>query len=204
VDRATLWSPNGKIVYLHALDKKDESVAYDVNEAGVAVGMNFSHDTGSVTPVRWEDNGTVAALPDPPQGQYSRVRAINARGVSVGSSYYHHEGTRATAWRGLEPVDLGGYYGGVSIEASDINGEGAVVGYSEDSLQRPTPLYWASLDASAVDLNTLVKGGCTDAFGQKRRLSYANGINSFGVIAATAIVGENGDKSSFAFRLVPR
>ena len=204
VDRATLWRPNGKIIHLHALDDKDDNVAYDVNEASVAVGMNLSHDTGSFTPVRWESNGTIAVLPNPPQGQYSSVRAISAHGVSVGSSYYDLEGTRATAWRGLEPVDLGGYDGGVSTEASDINGEDAVVGFSEDSRHRPTPLYWASLDASAVDLNTLVKGGCTDAFGQKRRLSYANAINSFGVIAATAIVGENGDKSSFAFRLVPR
>lgn len=202
VGRATMWR-NGKTISLGGLFKKDDSVAYDVNDAGVAVGMNLSFETSEFKAVRWKD-GTVAELLPPAGGQSSSVTAINASEVSVGDTYYHNVGSRATAWRGLEPVDLGRFNGNVSTSAMAINASGAVIGNSMDSrTPRYTPIYWASLDASPVDLNTLVPAGCTDAFGNARALEYATAINDKGVIVAVAHEYREGGRSTFAFRLTP-
>jgi uncharacterized membrane protein len=203
VGRATMWR-NGKIISLGGLAKKDDSVAYDVNDAGVAVGMNESFETAEFKAVRWK-NGTVTELPPPAGGQSSSVTAINAFEVSVGDTYYRNEGSRATAWRGLEPVDLGRFNGNVSNSAMAINARGAVIGNSMGSrAPRYTPIYWASLDASPVDLNTLIPAGCTDAFGNARTVEYATAINDKGVIVAVAYEYREDGRSTFAFRLTPR
>lgn len=202
VGRATMWR-NGKIIYLGALTKKDDSVAYGINDAGVAVGMNLSFEESEFKPVRWKD-GIVTVLPSPQGASGSSVRTINASDVSVGDTFYNGIGTRATAWRGLAPVDLGTFNGNSANYAEDINANGEVIGNSMNSMARFTPIYWASLDAKAVDLNTLIPAGCTDAFGIPRTLEYVTAINDRGVIVGAAYEYSDGYRATFAFRLTPR
>lgn len=55
-----------------------------------------------------------------------------------------------------------------------------------------------------VDLNTLVDaGGCVDAFGEKRKLTSAEGINDKCMIVATAEANVGGNARQFAFILKP-
>lgn len=202
-DRATMWRPNGKIVYLGGLAKKDNSVAFDVNDAGVAVGSLYSSADSEFKAVRWK-GGAVQVLSSPRPGGSPGVKAISNHDISVGDTFYVGEGTRATAWRGLEPVDLGTFGWSNDAAAVDINDSGVVVGNSLGAGGNYTPLYWASLEAKAVDLNDLVVGGCTDAFGQTRRLTYVTAINDKGTIVAQAYATDGAERSIFAFRLTPR
>lgn len=204
VDRATLWKPNGRVVRLATRSTRDSSVAVDVSEQeGVAVGMVLSASDSRVYPVIWQDGETVE-LPNPPEATSSSVRAVNGRRSAVGSSFYSAKGTHATFWRGTEPFDLGGYRDNDSTYAVDINDLGDVVGYSLDSMQGSTPLFWDGQTAEAIDLNDMVVGGCVDAFGIQRRLTSVGAISPKGVVTATASVSEAGQTNSFAFRLVPR
>ena len=204
VDRATLWRPNGRVVRLATRSTRDSSVAVDVSEQeGVAVGMVQSAADSRIYPVIWQDGETVE-LPDPPEATSSSVRAVNGGRTAVGSSFYPEKGTHATMWRGTEPHDLGGYLENDATHAVDVNDWEDVVGYSTESTDRSTPLFWDGFGAEPIDLNDLVVGGCVDAFGIQRRLTSVGAINSKGVVTATASVSENGQTNSFAFRLMPQ
>lgn len=198
--RATLWS-NGKVHRLPGLQKKDSTVAVDINDAGVVLG--YSSYPWADTPVVWK-NGVAAELVLPPGGIDGYVRSINNAGLSVGMTIYGGNiGGLGTVWRDLQPVNIGGLSNYYTTDALDINEAGAIVGIAERTFpEPPVAVYWASPEDAPVRLDTLVDGGCVDSFGVPHDLASADSINDQGVIVANS-VGTNWNAAA-AFRLTPR
>lgn len=202
VTRATVWN-QGTVTDLGSLDAGGSSAATDVNASGVVVGSSTSADGKSTLPVRW--NGTKITALKVPNGAKSVANGINRNGVIIGQSTFDADGsTHGTAWRDGAVVDLG-VFGDFQTQPADINTAGAVVGQAQKTGSFPVALYWENLDSAPVDLNTRVtSAGCVDAFGVKRVLTSATGINDKGVIAASSQAIVDGSLRTFSFKLTPR
>lgn len=200
VDRATLWF-GGKVKDLGALTASGQSHAYALNADGVVVGM-ASDVGGAMVPVRWVD-GQISALGFP-AGTIAAPNDVNRSGVIVGRAFYGDGLPHAYAWQGDAHFEMGSLAGYPRSGAASINADGVAVGYGMTADKKGVALMWTTLQGQPVDLNTLVDaGGCVDAFGEKRRLTSAEGINDKGMIVATAEAYVGGNARQFAFILKP-
>lgn len=202
---ATLWD-QGVAIDLGTLPSGHTAWAFDINDAGVAVGKSDGAIPWDYRAVRW-DHGVISELGGWPGSRDSEAAAINSKGVIVGhirpaSGSYH-----AAAWTASGIVDLDVLAGHTESRALDINRGGTVVGHSITQSGGPQlAVAWFGLAAKPVDINTLVDGaGCVDEAGTRRTLTSATGVNDKGQIAATSKeVASDGKLHVAAFRLTPR
>jgi hypothetical protein len=155
--RGVRWSMSGPCEELGTLpgsstDGSSFSVAYAVNDSGVAVGCSdwYSNNNGSrlgLYAVRWDaTSATPTALdfvgPDWLRYEDARAYDINNAGTAVGFSDKvvggHRKGTRAVRWdaSGTAATELGGLgmdsSGTAYAQAYAINDSGTIVGYAAE------------------------------------------------------------------------
>ena len=200
VGRATLWF-GSKVKDLGALTDDGQSSANAINDDGVIVGTAGAVG-GALVPVRWVD-GQISALGFA-AGTIAVPEDVNRPGVIVGHAFYGDGLPHAYAWQGDAHFEMGSLAGYPRSAAASINADGVAVGYGMTADRKGVALMWTSLLGQPVDLNTLVDaGGCVDAFGEKRKLTSAEGINDKGMIVATADANVGGNARQFAFILKP-
>ncbi|WP_426744878.1 DUF3466 family protein [Myxococcus faecalis] len=144
VTRATLWTAQGQLVNVGALDVSLASQAYAVNESRQVVGSAVIGATSGGSPIynafTWSD-GTVRSLgtlASQPTAIHSEAKAINASGWIVGYvGQYHGNASLGTAaavlWvderihdlNTLIPADSGW----TLLSAEGINTRGDIVGF---------------------------------------------------------------------------
>lgn len=203
VMRAALWT-NGQPEDLGALKKKGDSSAMAINDAGVVVGYSTIPGSTSLVPARWT-SGKIAALPMA-GGTGGFAVSINKSGTVVGRVYLSSDQAwHAYGWQGDEGFAMGSWPEFASSSASAVNAGGVAVGEGRSAgADTGVALYWPTLSGTPVDLNTLVgQGGCVDAFGVQRTLTWGVDINDKGVIVANASAMVDGNTRSFSFRLTP-
>lgn len=125
VPHAFVWSASGGMIDIHDGSGRAQcSIAFDINNSGVAVGTNGSAWTWSV------DEG-LQILPSLTPGGYAVAFGINEAGQVVGVSETASGDQHAVLWDGGNAIDLGTLGHPHSI-ARDINEAGQVVGVSTD------------------------------------------------------------------------
>jgi probable HAF family extracellular repeat protein len=146
--RATLW--DGTSVTDLGLAGEFNSVANDINEAGVVAGLSWGIRDNS--PVSWSRSG--ATILQTPPGGVGAVFGINNSGQMVGETEPTMNGlSHASVWNkgALSTLPtLGGAGMGIAM---GINDAGAIVGYSADAKGEQRATLW--LDGSPVDLGSL-------------------------------------------------
>jgi probable HAF family extracellular repeat protein len=184
-----LWDA-GSVTYLGTMPGYNSSYAYGINDQKQIAGIV---STGSTSRgVLW-DNGVFTDL-GTLGGTVSNAEAINNSTQIVGNSTNIVGQTHAFFWENGSMFDLGTLYGGSSSEASDINNNGAIVGYSTANLgsgnQNFAFLYSGGV---MIDLNTLLpaKSGWT--------LQSAGGINDHNQIVGVGM--HNGQRRAFLMTL---
>jgi probable HAF family extracellular repeat protein len=97
VPHAVRWSPDGKQSRLFAGDGR--SVAWDINDRGIIVGMMQSAD-GRHFAFRWHDGRMqlLDKLPHPPGWRFESAYAVDGEGRIAGIGTYHGIAT-AFLWR---------------------------------------------------------------------------------------------------------
>lgn len=133
---SAMWGKDRKAVRLNdeTGDFAVYSSAYDINDAGQAVGVMWdrAHRMHALT---WNAEGVVTSLPGlPGGGDYASASAINGRGRIVGDSRTTlptgEVVMRAALWTDGQPKDLGALKKKGESSAMAINDAGVVVGYS--------------------------------------------------------------------------
>lgn len=211
VEHAAMWRDGEAIDLLSLGDPSTQadrwSDAYDINDAGVAVGLSdVATSTGdfSMRPVRWNGPGTAVDLGTLPGGRYGYAMAINETGLIVGISEGGRHGKfteLATAWDARGPHQLGVLPTHLSSSARSVNDSGVIVGTSSRAGGLSAAVVWYGVGPTPIDLNTLLdSAGCTDATGRHYKLKQAFVVNNSGVIAAQ---GDARLKTEL-FRLTPR
>lgn len=136
------------------------SVAYAINNAGLAVG--YSSGPGGERAVRWTAAGQPAAIAA--SAATARAYAINQRGDAVGV-VGNSSSRRATLWpAGGGATVLAPLQGFDASEAASIDSAGNVVGYSSTTAEVRRATLWRATGAS-VDLGVLPGGSLSQAFG---------------------------------------
>lgn len=144
---AVVWDRNGVATELSRLPGSSYNVAYDINNAGQAVGeaivVNPENFLGYRHAVVWDKRGAITDLGFLPQGDQATAVAINNRGVIAGSA---SGPPRMSPWGELmsgpdfaviwTPTVNGGYTverlanlpNTITSQATDINNAGQLVG----------------------------------------------------------------------------
>ncbi len=164
-NRAFLWE-GGQLSLLPLLPQSNQSIAFDINEAGQIVGGDQS------SALLW-DTGTVIALPKLAIGGDNEAFGINDLSQAVGRS----DG-QAVLWEGQAVSGLGILEGFEASTATGINNLGQIVGFSGTRLGAPQRAFvWAD-ESGMLDLNELVRPSIG------RILTDAPRINNNGEIIA--------------------
>jgi probable HAF family extracellular repeat protein len=177
LERPVRWRPGlagDALVPLTA----DDSRAYAINAAGVAVGGSGQF------PVVWNANGTnPRALTLLSGATYGVATAVNDAGVAAGMVQ-----GRAVLWRGTSVIALGSISGSTGAAASlqsfayGVNAREEVVGRSQtlgSTLYRG--FLWSG--GNMVDLNSML------APGSGAEVTDARAVNVHGQIAGNALIG---------------
>jgi hypothetical protein len=175
--RAFAGTRSGSTLELPPLPGDTGSMAYDVNNAGLAVG--YSSGPSGERAVSWNEAGQVTALAGS-SAVTSRAYSVNAQGTAVGVA-----GTstarRATVWAaGVPARELPPLGGHDASEAASINVPGDVVGYSATPAEARRATQWPAGGGAPVDLGTLPGG----------TVSQALGINNVGIVVGYSAAGE--------------
>ena len=127
----------------------------------VGAGIAISTSTRLLVPLYWS---SLTAAPQPlsiagfPDSESVVAYGINASGAIVGVETLFYEGPERTIDRPLywssftaapQLLSIAGLPNGVSVGASGINASGAIVGFSQTTLDKTkSPLYWSSFTAA--------------------------------------------------------
>lgn len=159
--RAFLGTRAGISRELGPLPGDNASVAYAINNAGLAVG--YSSGASGQMAVSWALDGQPTALPVP-GGRQAVAYAINQRGDAVGVAG-NATARRPVVWPAREAArDLAVLPGFTSGEAAWLNDRGDVVGYSATNSELRHATVWPA-GGAAVDIGTLRGGSASQAFG---------------------------------------
>jgi uncharacterized membrane protein len=143
--RGALWTPQGRQT-LPPLPGQPASEAYDVDDAGVAVGVSLISST-DVTAVRWV-NGIPSALPG--ANGTSWAVAVNGAGRAVGQRDVWPE-RHAMLWEGTSFTvlpDLGGEF----AWATNVSDGGTICGGSFDSSSQIVAVLWEAQTLHLIPL----------------------------------------------------
>lgn len=186
--RGFRWRAGRKPLSLNTLGGSD-SRAWDINDAGVIVGVAATRFNWSHHACLWQRDRITDLSPRSP-GE-SEARAINNRGVIVGSAHTDTEEEHACRFRDGGVTDLG-TLGGKTSQALGINEAGVVVGWSATADGGSHAVLWQ--DGGIRDLNALAAsaGGWI--------LTSAHAINDRGQIVGSGL-RRGGAR---AFLLTPR
>jgi hypothetical protein len=179
-----------------------DNLAYDVNDAGTAVGYSQKHVGGlfkGERAVRWNAAGPAATElgnlgTDSDGFTRAYAYAVNTAGAAVGWAWRYeagvYRGNSAVRWdaSGTAATELGNLgtssQGHSTAYAHDINAAGTAVGISykyEAGVEKGTrAVRWDASGTAAFELGLLG----TDAFGKQD--SYAAAINSAGIAVGHA------------------
>lgn len=135
--RGALWSPAGRQM-LPPLPGQPASEAYDVDDAGIAVGVSLISST-DVTAVRWV-NGIPSVLPG--ANGMSWAVAVNGSGQAVGHRDVWPQ-RHALLWQG-DTFTVLPHLGGAFAWATNISDEGVVCGGSLDGGSAIHSVLWAA------------------------------------------------------------
>jgi uncharacterized membrane protein len=177
--RATKWDGTGRAVDLGVPPGTNDSIAYDINDRGVAVGIAspaFFDDFGSVA-LRWDPRNRRTVLLNPRGGSASRASAINNQGTVVGSSTIG-ETSRAVRWRGVTVHVLPLPRGYSQSYAGTINEAGTIIGVAAkpgEDLGSGRPVRWGP--SRGVQVLSPLPGGT---------VSRAMAVNNAGFIVGTS------------------
>ncbi|WP_033429453.1 hypothetical protein [Saccharothrix syringae] len=99
---AAKWAPDGTATALEHLPGDTNGWAFDINDAGTAVGrtsrfLNVSSEVGQAA--KWAPDGTVTALGALPGATRSGAYHINSAGTVAGSSHTSSGEEHAVVWR---------------------------------------------------------------------------------------------------------
>jgi probable HAF family extracellular repeat protein len=160
---AIRWLPDGTPVDLGRRPGDPWSMAYKVNNNGVAVGNSGSYA------VSWSADNQITTLPGLPGHSDAFAYGLNDSGVIVGDAWDRTSGLhRAVRWNTDGMVtDLGVLPGQAGSLANAVNAAGTVVGtsYALNTLDRDHPVKWlpdgtfvalprlADKDAGALGIN---------------------------------------------------
>ncbi|NOG53988.1 MAG: hypothetical protein HND57_06610 [Planctomycetes bacterium] len=165
----------------------DESQAYGINNAGIAVGWARFAEPEPTAPRAFAyangqliDIGTFG-------GTLSKAASINNLNQVVGVATDGIGSDRAFVWEAGVLTDIGDLGGGVSA-ANDINDRGQIVGYSDSAEGIKTGFLWQ--DGVMWDVNDLVEPGSNVVF------HGARAINELGQIACSGTF-EDGTKHAY-------
>lgn len=169
----------GRMIDLNAPGGGD-SVAHDINDWGMIVGLYTRAEGGGVAFLHWRRRffnlGHLG-------GGDAEARAINRRGQVVGASQTANGQRHAFRWYGVM-ADLG-TLGGTSSLALGLNATGTTVGTSETA-DGATHAFLAPMNAEMIDLHALAAPpGVT--------LREAVGIDDGGRIAANGRLESGAD-----------
>ncbi|MGM9487149.1 hypothetical protein [Ideonella sp. YS5] len=206
-EHAAMWH-GGRLRDLGTLGSRknrdwQDSTATAVNETGTIVGFSDTDDFQTHA-ARWDTDGQVHDLGGLPGLLESQAWSINSSGLVVGNSM-HWQGsdrlTHAVAWVDGSVVDLDPQApADARSTATQVNDQGAIVGYKLKPNGTVAALYWPRWDHKAVHLADLVDGDC-HAGGESFSLGYTHGINDSGAIVST---GQSASGRTAAFLLTPR
>jgi uncharacterized membrane protein len=184
--RGALWTPQGRQT-LPPLPGQPASEAYDVDDAGVAVGVSLISST-DVTAVRWV-NGVPSALPG--ANGTSWAVAVNGSGQAVGQRDAWPE-RHAMLWEGQTFTvlpDLGGDF----AWATNVSEGGTICGGSFDASSQIVAVLW---DAETLQITPLPGPG----FGAYTRV---RDVNDQGVAVGEVCLSiecEPGDSRALVWR----
>ncbi|HEY7086808.1 MAG TPA: DUF3466 family protein [Tepidisphaeraceae bacterium] len=199
--RAVRWGAPGTVATeLDGLGDNfgiSDSIAYDVNSAGTAVGSAQKWDAGALLgdrPVRWDAGGTAVTElkilgTDPSGAAYGAAYAINDAGFAVGEvdSPIPNGGILPVRWDAAGNVtDLTINSGGFNIGiAFAINNGGTAAGYGQKYVggaYLPShALLWRA-DGQTIDLNSLLNPSDASfwTLEQARGISDTNWVGGIG------------------------
>jgi len=129
-----------ELIDLGVLPGDVRSAAYDVNDAGLIVGVSIDQD-GAEHPVVWE-NGKIKALPVH-TGWRGRANGINEAGQIVGCIGLSLDRPKAAIWEKLKLRELVALKNAAS-EAEDINDAGTIVGWLAEDQGYSQACIWES------------------------------------------------------------
>ena len=150
--------------------------------------------------VRWRD-GQAIDLGVLKGMQESWITGINDAGVIIGASWKPGF-IRATVWKGNRPRALPVPPHSDSSEPVGINRSGEIVGRA--GRNGVEPMYWASADATPVEVNQLIARPCVSPIGGLVTITVVTAINDHGsVLGWGSWQPHGGDAQIAAFKLKP-
>lgn len=151
----------------------DVSLAYAINDAGVAVGWRIRPD-GASHAVLWDPAGSRTLLPSL-GGTYNRAYDVNDAGDVAGESETASGLRHPVLWRGGVAIDLG-TLGGDRGFAAGIDDAGRIVGAAQDAMDRLQGFLWED-------------GAMTPLVYPDASLTRPYAINDAGVVVGFAYLG---------------
>lgn len=153
---SVMWGKDRQAVHLKDPDSV-HSDAFDINDAGQAVGTLWDLVSGTARPVTWVDGQQINLRPLM-SGGTGGATGINNRGKIVGASDKKLPSgaivDRATLWFGGKAKDLGALIAGGSSQAYAINDDGVVVGMASAVGGGMVPVRWVDGQISALGFPT--------------------------------------------------
>ena len=174
-------------------------VGKDINNAGNIIGYG-QRIGGGVEVLRWNRSGTTWGTAFPlsqPAGNAAYGNAITDLGFIAGKAKFTPGGTfhaaYASPYTGF--TDDLGTFGGASSEATDINDEGGIVGWANNTAgkQRAFARTISNLPLQMADELPRLPGTASTTYSSK-----ANSVNRFGQVAGF-INNDSGAKRAFLY-----
>ncbi len=193
---ATVWT-NDVPAALPPLVEGTYALAGAINRRGEVAGSGGTAVPGVSHAIRWRD-GMAIDLGVLKGMQGSWTTGINDAGVIIGASWKPGL-LRGTVWKGNKPRALPVPPHSGSSEPVGINRGGEIVGRAGYE-----PMYWASADATPVEVNQLIAGPCASPEGGLVTITMVTAINDHGsVLGWGSWQPRGGDAQLAAFKLTP-
>jgi uncharacterized membrane protein len=123
------------------------ALAWDINDAGVAVGDNLTA-TLQRHALTWSATGVRDLTPT---NALAQAQGISQSGLVAGWQQNAGGQTEATRWQGSTGTLLGWLPGHIGSLAQDVNDQGLVAGWSVTSVGDPVAVVWQNGQVLAID-----------------------------------------------------
>jgi uncharacterized membrane protein len=190
-DKAFRWSPENGFELLEMPPGTRESVATDVNNNGIVVGILDITDDGYGN-LGFVIDGEEFFLIDPPEGNWVEAEAVNEFGVATG--FWAGDVAHAYIWADGLFTDLGSWMNGANTYPKDITDRLQIAGrYEGDDWPKEYAVLWQ--DGELTELGVIPDAVGSQPLGTNRFLDVAG--------QSTFVVGVAHELESRAFRWTP-